>query len=367
MLTSTKRFSIAMAVAAASVATVVSLPSAGNAATPAPAASKAATVVGHKMTLTSEVTKLQKGTGAAAEQKALASYWSASRMKAATDASQIPSFKAAVAKARMTPQSAASAAAAAKPQGPAGLLGPAKKASAPATVSKAPNMQAQYSYAGLPYYAPAARTNGKVFFTQGGLNYVCSAAIVNSEGKSLLWTAGHCLVDNKVWDSNFVFVPSYSNGWAPYGYWYSRYIYSTSGWYNNGDFSQDEGAVIVNRNFGYRIADYLGGQGIAWNYSANYYNCAFGYPQAYPFTGAYLYEACGNTFYNYSYTNTIGMLSGLTGGSSGGPWLRWFDGNWGWVNGHNDFIYTNNPAYMYSPYSGNTVANLFNYVRYISA
>jgi len=58
------------------------------------------------------------------------------------------------------------------------------------------------------------------------------------------------------------------------------------------------------------------------------------------------------------------MYSGMTGGSSGGPWFRNFDGNWGYVNGHNDFVYTNSPAYMYSPYYGNQVASLYNAVRY---
>lgn len=219
----------------------------------------------------------------------------------------------------------------------------------------------QRSRTNLPHH-PVARTNGKVFFTRAGGNYVCSATIVNSEGKSLVWTAGHCVVDRKVWDSNFAFVPSYDNGSRPYGTWYSRQLTTTSGWYHNRDFSQDVGAATMHRNFGYRITDYLGAQGISWNQSANFSTCAFGYPQGSPFTGRYLTRACGST-YNAG-NGTLCMSSGMTGGSSGGAWYRSFDGNWGWVNGHNDFIYTSSPSWMYSPYYGNQVASLYNAVRY---
>ena len=40
----------------------------------------------------------------------------------------------------------------------------------------------------------------------------------------------------------------------------------------------------------------------------------------------------------------------MTGGSSGGPWLISIAGTFGYVNGHNDFKYTNDPNHMYSPY-----------------
>src|SRR5438094_449536 len=81
------------------------------------------------------------------------------------------------------------------------------------------------------------------------------------------WTAGHCVSDGAAWNYNWTFVPNYVNGSAPYGYWYAYQLWTTNAWfYNNNDFANDVGAVVMNRNAGWRITDYFGGQGIAWNY-----------------------------------------------------------------------------------------------------
>jgi hypothetical protein len=353
----TRRVAILTGFAALAVtAATLTAPISTQAAPRAPQDKGAAATVTHANSLSPTAKKLMKGSGAAAEAKAVTAYWTPARMKAAKIVDQADTFKRAGRAPRQTKATST------KPQGPAVSVAPATTASAPRAIKTAPAIQPQTFYPNLPYYYPAARTNGKVFFTRSGVNYVCSASIVNSEGKSLVWTAGHCVVDGRVWDSNFAFVPSYSNGSRPYGTWYSRQLTTTSAWYYNRDFSQDVGAVTMYRNFGYRITDYLGGQGITWNQTANYNTCAFGYPQASPYNGAYLVEQCGST-YNAG-NGTIYLYSGMTGGSSGGGWYRNFDGNWGYVNGHNDFIYTNSPAWMYSPYYGNQVASLYNAVRY---
>ena len=354
-LTRNRRTSILTCLAAVTVTAAVLTAPAPARAEPAPQREPAAATVTHTNTLTPAVKKLMKGSGAAAEAKAVEAYWTPARMKAAKPLDTSDLFKHSGTAPRQTSK-------AEKPQGPAKSVAPAKSAAAPRAVKNGSDIEAQTTYPNLPYYHPAARTNGKVFFTRNGGNYVCSGSIVNSEGKSLVWTAGHCVVDGQVWDSNFTFVPSYSNGSRPYGTWYARQLTTTSGWYYNRDFSQDVGAATVYRNFGYRITDYLGGQGIMWNQTPNYYTCAFGYPQAWPYNGASLVQACGNT--GNAGNGTIYMYSGMTGGSSGGGWYRNFNGSWGYVNGHNDFIYTNAPVWMYSPYYGTQVANLYNAVRY---
>ena len=317
-------------------------------------------------TLTPAVKKLQKGSGAAAERAALTAYWSTDRMKAAKPYEASAAFK----HLGTGPKQAPSAAQA-KPQGAPVTIPPAKSAAAPKAVKNGSAEVPQTTYPNYPYYHPVARTNGKIFFSRDinkngsigvGENFVCSGTIVNSEGKSLLWTAGHCLVDNKIWNTNTVFVPSYNNGSRPYGTWTARTLTVTSAWYYNRDFRQDNGAATLYRNFGYRIADYLGAQGLTWNQGTNFYTYAFGYPQGYPYNGQHLTLARGNT-YNAG-NSTIYMYSGMTGGSSGGAWYRNFDGNWGLVNGHNDFIYTSSPNWMYSPYYGNQAASLYNAVRY---
>src|SRR6266852_2295884 len=101
----------------------------------------------------------------------------------------------------------------------------------------------------------------------------------------------------------------------------------------------------MNRTGGWRITDYLGGQGIAWNYPTGQYVHALGYPQASPFNGCCLVEDDG-----YAYNaggGTIYMVNYQTGGSSGGPWLAWYSNGWGYINGHNDFKYNGYPQYMF--------------------
>jgi hypothetical protein len=330
-----------------------------GATTAATATTKAATkdVVSGTPRVTPEVARLAKGTGTEAQQQALAAYWTPARMKAAKPDTELPAVKAA---ATAAPKKSAVATA---PQGaPQRIPG-----SAPKTAPKAtqPSVSPQAYYPNYPVGHPVARTVGKVFFTSFGVNYVCSASIVNSEGESEVWTAGHCVSDGQAWNYNWVFVPNYVAGWAPYGYWYAFQLWTTTAWFfNNSDFANDVGAAVMYRNSGWRITDYLGGQGIAWNYGIGYYVYAFGYPQAYPFDGNYLVAEQGYTYNGGG--GTIYMVNYMTGGSSGGPWLNWFDGNWGYINGHNDFKYNAYPQYMFSPYYGNQVASLYNTVRYIS-
>ena len=322
-----------------------------------PPLTAASDTVSHANNLTPQVKELARGDSVAAKTKAVSKYWTSARMKAATPLDQVSDSTGP----RQTPKTID------KPQGKTGSVKPAKSVVTPK--AKRSGLSAQYFKPNFPYYSFGARTNGKVFFTRSGVNYVCSATIVNSEGKSTVWTAGHCVTGNKVWDSNFTFVPSYSNGSAPYGYWYAKTFTTTSAFFNNNnDFANDVAGVIMYRNSsGYRIVDYLGGQGITWNRSANYYACAFGFPQGSPFNGQYLFETCGNT-YNAG-NGTIYMYSGFTGGSSGGAWYYDYSSSSqsGYINGHNDFIYTSSPNYMYSPYYGNQVATVYNAVRNVSA
>jgi hypothetical protein len=279
-------------------------------------------------------------------------------MKAAKPDSELPSVKAAAGS-----STGRSGSLPGGPQGPSGRVEPSSPVGTQATPST--QVTPQSFYPGYPVGHPVARTYGKVFFTSFGVNYVCSGTIVNSEGKSEVWTAGHCVSDRQAWNYNWTFVPNYTNGSAPYGYWYAYQLWTTSAWfYNNNDFANDVGAAVMYRNNGLRITDYLGGQGIAWNQPIGLYVCSFGYPQAYPFNGQSLVAACGYTYNGGG--GTIFMVNDMTGGSSGGAWLAYFNGQWGYINGHNDFKYTSLPQYMYSPYYGNQVASLYGAVRGIS-
>ncbi|OKI49601.1 trypsin-like serine peptidase [Micromonospora sp. CB01531] len=353
--------------AAVAVATAATLVTAGTAgAAPATLTTPNSAVIGSSAQLSPEVARTATGNGPDARQRALAAYWTPTRMKAAKPDTEIPAVKSALAARESAGQRATSTT---RPQGPSGSVAPAAPAVEPkasgSTVTS-PDMSTQAYYPNYPVGHPVARTSGKVYFTLNGGNYVCSATIVNTEGKSEVWTAGHCLTGNRAWATNWTFVPNYNNGSAPYGYWYATQLWTTTAWFNNnGDFANDVGSAVMARSNGWRITDYLGGQGIAWNYPIGQYDYAFGYPAASPFNGEVLTAENGPTYDGGG--GTIYMLNYMTGGSSGGGWLMSFDGNWGYLNGHNDFKYNTLPQYMFSPYYGNQVADLYNTVRNISS
>jgi hypothetical protein len=306
--------------------------------------------------LSPEVAATVHGAGVDAHEQALAAYWTPERMKAARPETEIPAVK---------DHKEIAPAAQNGPAGPAGQVAAAAPKAEPKAVGGAQDVTPQAYYPNYPVGHPVARTYGKVFFTSFGLNYVCSATVVNTEGKSEVWTAGHCVSDGQAWNTNWTFVPNYASGSAPYGYWYAYQLWTTTAWFNNNnDFANDVGSAVLYRNNGWRITDYLGGQGIAWNYPIGQYVYAFGYPQAAPFNGCCLVGENGPTYNGGG--GTIYMVNYMTGGSSGGAWLMSFDGNWGYINGHNDFKYNTLPQYMYSPYYGNQVLSLYNAVRNIS-
>ncbi|MFG1955100.1 trypsin-like serine peptidase [Micromonospora sp. NPDC048830] len=303
--------------------------------------------------LSPEVARTVTGAGAEARQRALAEYWTPARMRAARPESEIPAVRAARA-ARQPAQGVT------RPQGPAGAIAPAAPADEPRAAGPAGASPTLY-YPNYPVGHPVARTIGRVFFTLNGGNYTCVATIVNTEGKSSVWTAAHCLTGGGAWATNWAFVPNYSSGSAPYGIWYATQLWATNAFFNNNsDFANDVGSAVLGRVNGWRICDYLGGQGIAWNYPIGQYVYAFGYDGAGRLVAENgpTYDGGGGTIY---------MVNSMTGTSSGGPWLINFDGSWGQINGHSDFKYNTLPQYMFSPYYGNQVASLYNAVRNISS
>ncbi len=335
-----------------------------SAAAQAPAARQGSGDIGAAASLSAGIRQADRGTGAAADSSAVSAYWTPQRMREAIPADQQPGLAGAAARFRASQSGPTRAAGEAAQTGRPGLIDPARPAAAAAgarPASWAPG------YAG---WQPVDRTYGKVFFTNATnhLNYVCSATVVNSQGRDTVWTAGHCVHGGSggTWHQNWVFVPAYDNG-APYGTWPATQLWTRTAWANSSDFTQDMGAAIVQVRYGWHIVDLVGGQGIAWNYNKYYQANDFGYPQAPPFTGSTLIECSGSTSPEWVFgpfsASTIGLPCDMTGGSSGGAWLRWFNGDWGYINGHNDYKYSSDPNTMYSPYYGDDAASLYGAVR----
>ena len=228
----------------------------------------------------------------------------------------------------------------------------------------------------LPYYVPAAYTQGKVFYLKAGVRYVCSGTIINSEGKDTVWTAGHCVHGGRggTWHSNWTFVPAYDDDLAnprPYGTWSANHLWSKNAWIGSSDFSQDMGVAIMNMNFGYHIVDYFGGQGLTVNRGkSGVFEQAFGYAAESPFDGGNLLRCQGYTSPEWDalfvWSQTVKIPCDLTRGSSGGAWLYGFNGSWGQLNGVNSRIdRIVGPTIMLSPYFDDDAWSLFNSTRYL--
>jgi hypothetical protein len=219
--------------------------------------------------------------------------------------------------------------------------------------------------------------NGKLFFLNDGTEYVCSATSVASASgtsdENEIWTAGHCLVNtealNKIVDNAAIFIPAY-NGNVPDFDPYGEFVWNggwetTTAWYDNRDLTEDEAAMTVglSTKTGHTLGQTVGWDGFAWNYPVDEQFVAFGYPAASPYNGLNLIEDIAATAGQDTITRganpvqPIVIGNPMTGGSSGGAWnIDWTTSSPGYINGHNDYRYTDQPLAIDSPYQ-DTLSN----------
>jgi hypothetical protein len=173
----------------------------------------------------------------------------------------------------------------------------------------------------LPY--PSA--HGKVFFTASGTNYVCSGTAIASGNESVVWTAGHCVNEGPGdFYTNFLFVPAYRDGAAPYGRFAGPTLLTTSGWQANGEFGVDVGAAVVSTNeAGQTLTDAVAERPIVFNTARSQGYKLYGYPAAKRFSGQRM-RVCDTAWSRNDLSttpNTMGVPCDMTGGSSGGGWV----------------------------------------------
>jgi hypothetical protein len=177
----------------------------------------------------------------------------------------------------------------------------------------------------------------------------CSATAINSENKSLVLTAGHCVYQNNpdgdayiqgngFWYENFQFCPGYEYV-CKLGVWYYRQVSATNSWvYGTGSPAQydwrDDVAVLLmspNPTKGY-LVNAVGGQGIYFNTSTGLNRYAFGYPAAdwrfpsYSYNGEDLIYCSAKDLSDGS--ERIQIPCTMTGGASGGPWIISPNSSW---------------------------------------
>jgi len=244
-------------------------------------------------------------------------------------------------------------------------LGKAPVTEAPGALKSVEGQQASTDSTAINLKANQSETPvkhiGKIFFTLGGSNYVCSGNSVTAANKSTVSTAGHCVNEGPgAYATNFVFVPAYLNGSAPYGKWTARALYSPTQWASNGNMQYDTAFAVMNTLNGQRLADVVGSSGVQFNAARGLSYKSFGYPAAPPFNGESL-KSCSGTATNDPYNPqfaTQGIPCNMTGGSSGGPW---FIGNssGGYQNSINSYGYGSNSNTMYGPYWGSVIQSTY--------
>jgi len=199
-------------------------------------------------------------------------------------------------------------------------------------------------------------TVGKIFFTRGGFDYVCSGSMIPSKYHNIVLTAGHCTNMAKQWDSKLTFVPYYRNGKAPYGSYPLKKAWTTSQWWNhsgnlNYAFQYDISMVATYSYQGHYPGSYTGWNAIAFSKGTKFKVAAYGYPAESPYSGEYqrYWRATTKKFHYGLY-----MKSNLTGGASGGPWLVSYNNSKrrGVAYGVNSVGPANGRGWMATPYFG---------------
>jgi hypothetical protein len=125
--------------------------------------------------------------------------------------------------------------------------------------------QSSSSYSNVFNFYPYAVV-GQLFFTEPGGNFVCSASVIRL---NVIATAGHCVSDGKGhFYSNWLFIPAYHAGVAPFGRWSYAQVVVAGPWFNGGGGfpnRQDDAVIVLQQNSGQKIGQVTGYLGYQFN------------------------------------------------------------------------------------------------------
>lgn len=181
-----------------------------------------------------------------------------------------------------------------------------------------------------PGQVRAPRTSGKLFFRVDGGDAVCSAAAIKTKKRNQVITAGHCvhtgpnvgLLQQPHFFSDWVFVPRYRNGLAPFGRWVATNAFAFNGWIENESFRHDQAIISFQRRNGRRLVDKVGGNEIVWGKDARQWGVRiWGWPAQSPYDGETAKRCDGRTTPFEDTPDAAMHNCDLTGGASGGPWF----------------------------------------------
>jgi V8-like Glu-specific endopeptidase len=229
------------------------------------------------------------------------------------------------------------------------------------------------------------RATGKVYFVMGNSAYVCSGtALTDSRSTySLVITAGHCVYDETSggglsgFATNWLFIPQFDSSPTftcantAYGCWTAQALVVNNGFASAGGFNTQ----ATHYDWGFAVVP-AGGKSNAqldttvgtFSHSASAMAGgtivdAFGYPAAQKYHGNDLVYCQGPIGFDANTGNTNYKLAcGMTGGSSGGPWLSSFNtstGDTGTIQSLNSYGYSGQ-SNMYGPIFNATTTTTYN-------
>ncbi|MCA1221110.1 trypsin-like serine peptidase [Streptomyces sp. 8L] len=304
------------------------------------------------------------------DQREAARFWTAARLRGAKDVTTADPARTGRAASGAVPadsfvptppppEAAGTGARVLVPPRPAPAVSPASRTAPDASAALASDPTA-WTGGGL-----ISTTEGKVFFQNStGGTFACSATVANSDNKSIVLTAGHCVVDAATGEvyQNWVFIPGYANGNRPYGTFtasalFHRDEYVSTGGNANYDFAFAKVGTVN----GATLADTVGAQGIAFNSPTGQDVHSFGYGGSAAEGGGERLNHCEGT--EFADTGRAGStMWGIdcvqTGGSSGGGFLSNFDSSTGggYLVGN---ISVSAGSNEYHPYLGNEALSLY--------
>jgi hypothetical protein len=215
------------------------------------------------------------------------------------------------------------------------------------------------------------RTAGKVFFSQGALDYQCSGTVVHAPSRSLVMSAGHCAYVTGLgggYGKNWMFVPAYNHGRAPFGRWTAKSLAATPQWVNSsgilgsGDSRFDVSGATMSPLHGQKIQNVVGARRIRFDAARSVTYDAIGYPAEAPFNGEREFE-CISPYKgpddSVGNPPTVSIACDMTAGSSGGGWI--VGGKY--IESVTSYGYNDDPNTLYGPYFGKAIRSFYASVK----
>lgn len=216
-----------------------------------------------------------------------------------------------------------------------------------------------------------------------GGTYRCTAAVINHNNKTTLWTAAHCVHTGKTgngYHKQMVFVPGYDGTTIPYGVWEKAASYVPTSWIKDTDVRYSDMAAITLKpaTNGAKIQNVVGAYG--YEFRSNSPENSFVFALGYPANGYNRPDSdfaddkmryCTGPTIDASNLNPLDqrlqMNCDMGGGASGGPMVKNFTGN-AQIVGVNSHRYKNSSGgwldnRMFSSEHGSQAVAVYNAVR----